>query len=477
MPRQPLTLMRILLLGLGLVLVLASFQQLSPAVQATPPAPVFTVTSTSDLHAGGDLTNGICQTAPNNNVCTLRAAIEKANYWPGGGATITFGVTPPATYTLQFGALVITNSLTLTGGGVSRTIVDGNGAVTNDRVFQVTGGAVVSLGALTIQGGSRTDVGAAIDVTAGSQVRLDNSVVQNNGCACTSSPGAVIANTGVLTLTNSVVAGNNLGSNAIGGAVINGGTAWLVNDTIRDNAADTGGGVLNEGTMTIRNSAIISNTAAGDGGGIVGRSGSLTIINSTISGNRADGAGGGIYTMGPALICRAGSVSLYNTTIANNVADADVNSGEQSGGVANPGNCVTLSFQNSIIAHNYGSFLYQGFLLNGPNYDCGGTLTSLGYNILSSKPADCTINGAYTLADANLGPLQNNGGPTPTHALLAGSVAIDMGETPLCTDNMGLPILTDQRGLPRPANGAGTYRCDIGAFEVQRMLWLPLVRR
>ena len=170
-------------------------------------------------------------------------------------------------------------------------------------------------------------------------------------------------------------------------------------------------------------------------------------------------------------------MSIYNSTIANNVADADVNSGEQSGGVSNPSACVTFNFQNSIIGHNYGSFLFGGFLLNGPNYDCGGTLTSLGFNIVGGKPVDCTINGAFTLGDANLGPLQNNGGPTATHALLPGSPAIDAGETLFCTNNVGLPILTDQRGLPRPANGAGAYRCDIGAFEVQRLLFLPLIRR
>src|SRR5262245_61001018 len=88
--------------------------------RALPATPVFSVNSTGDAHAGGDLTNGICQTDATNNVCTLRAAIEKANQWPGGGVTINFnGVTPPATYLLQYGELAISNTLTMLGAGAT----------------------------------------------------------------------------------------------------------------------------------------------------------------------------------------------------------------------------------------------------------------------------------------------------------------------------------------------------------------------
>jgi hypothetical protein len=77
---------------------------------------------------------------------------------------------------------------------------------------------------------------------------------------------------------------------------------------------------------------------------------------------------------------------------------------------------------------------------------------------------DCTVNGvAPLLASPTLGPLQNNGGPTQTHALLTGSPAINAGNPSGCRDNLGAPIATDQRGFPRPSNGT---LCDIGAYEL-----------
>ncbi len=103
---------------------------------------------------------------------------------------------------------------------------------------------------------------------------------------------------------------------------------------------------------------------------------------------------------------------------------------------------------------------------------------SLGYNLISHYAPPCGISGGTQdkLNMAGLtGPLQNNGGPTFTNALLPGSPAIDAGNPVTCTDNLGATLHNDQRGYPRPANGTGTTRCDIGAFELQRTLDLPLV--
>jgi hypothetical protein len=96
--------------------------------------------------------------------------------------------------------------------------------------------------------------------------------------------------------------------------------------------------------------------------------------------------------------------------------------------------------KNSIIAGNSG-------------VDCGGggSFTSGGGNLAGPS---CT--GVGSTANPLLGPLANNGGETDTHALLAGSPAIDAGTAPGCP-------ATDQRGLPRPIGAA----CDSGAFEVQ----------
>ena len=82
---------------------------------------------------------------------------------------------------------------------------------------------------------------------------------------------------------------------------------------------------------------------------------------------------------------------------------------------------------------------------------------------------NCTVNGsAPILADPKLGPLQNNGGPTQTHALLSGSPAIDAGNPSGCRDHLGALITTDQRGAARhfDGNNDGTARCDMGAVEL-----------
>src|SRR2546428_3236654 len=100
------------IMAVVLVALLLAAQLPAPPARALPSAPVFTVNSTADVHAGGVLTNGICQTASTNNVCTLRAAVEKADNWPGGGVSINVpALSAPGTYLLFDGALVITQTL------------------------------------------------------------------------------------------------------------------------------------------------------------------------------------------------------------------------------------------------------------------------------------------------------------------------------------------------------------------------------
>jgi hypothetical protein len=98
--------------------------------------------------------------------------------------------------------------------------------------------------------------------------------------------------------------------------------------------------------------------------------------------------------------------------------------------------------------------------------DCGGTLTSQGYNLIQDT-SHCTIagnaNGNIVGVDPHLGPLQDNGGATNTQALLPGSPAIGAGNPHGCVDANGNALLTDQRGAPRPAGA----RCDTGAYEAQ----------
>src|SRR5262249_43099092 len=155
-------------------------------------------------------------------------------------------------------------------------------------------------------------------------------------------------------------------------------------------------------------------------------------------------AGGGIH---------AGALTLLNITVTDN----DANSG---GGVFLPSGGVS-SVRNSIIAGNLVD-------LDGSGPDVSGAFTSAGHNLIGDgSGATGFTNGtngdmvgtADDPIDPRLGPLAFNGGPTRTHALLAGSPAIDRGDT-------AAPG-SDQRGVARPhdGDGDGSRIADIGAFE------------
>jgi predicted outer membrane repeat protein len=189
------------------------------------------------------------------------------------------------------------------------------------------------------------------------------------------------------------------------------------------------------------NSTISGNSAGTSGGGIYcqGIAQYVHIMNSTISGNSAGTSGGGIYNF-----------SCYNAYVANSTITG--NSAGSGGGMYNNGPYGRIQISNTII--NAGA--------SGENiFNSGGTVPSLGYN-LSSDDGGGYLNGPgdQINTDPLLGPLQDNGGPTFTHALLPGSPAIDAGD-PSFTP----PPLYDQRGLgfDRVVNG----HLDIGSFEVQ----------
>ena len=141
-------------------------------------AAVFTVNTNVDLPDASP-GNGVCETAPGNGTCTLRAAIEEANALPGADQIIL----SPNTYLLTVvGELGITGSLTITGGGASTTIIDGNKSVRpNSRVLVAGSGITVNISGVTIRNGG------------------------------TGGRGGGIFNVGILTLTNSTVSGNNAG--------------------------------------------------------------------------------------------------------------------------------------------------------------------------------------------------------------------------------------------------------------------------
>jgi len=204
------------------------------------------------------------------------------------------------------------------------------------------------------------------------------------------------------------------------------------------------------------NSAIGNNVAVGTGGGIYHISGFLMMTNSTVSFNSASGSGGGIYNIGSGL--NSGTVNIFNSTIFRNTAGVGTAAGV-GGGVSN-GSSLVMSFQNTILARNRAVTSINPFPVLDFD-DCAGTIDSDGHNLMGVQ--NCTVTGAAPLVgDPQLGSLKNNGGPTKTHALPAGSPAIDAGD---CT--LGPKPLTDQRGFIRTVDGDqnGTFTCDIGAYE------------
>jgi hypothetical protein len=388
-------------------------------------------------------------TVINNNdsgVGSLRAEVAAA----ASGDTINFAPGVTGTITLTSGEIDINTSLTITGPGAGTLTVSGNNT---SIVFNVAiGGFTVAISGLTISGGNGSN-GAGI--FNGATMTLTDSVVSNNAAVGfgggifnffsltlnnstvsgnSAATGAGIYSEGGLTVTNSVVSGNIATGN--GGGIDDAGTMTLTNSTVSGNTGILGGGIYtNCECAPVVNSSTVSGNTAQFGGGIWTASG-LSVINSTISGNAAGGGdGAGIEV-------NAATTTLNNVTIAGNGSGGEAQLSVVVGG----GAAVTV--ESTIIANALGG-----------GADCDGTApTSNGFNLDSAN--SCAFGMSTDLINTNplLGPLQNNGGPTSTMALLAGSPAIDKGSNPLA-------LAFDQRG-PGFARVVGVA-ADIGAFEVQ----------
>ena len=441
-------------------------------VSAVPTAVTFTVNSTLDQP--DDLTiPGTCHTAA--NTCTLRAAVMQANRTSGLGATI---ILPSGVYMLTIpiagvdgeanGDLNLTTpssgspTITITGAGAGITIIDANQI---DRVFHVHSDRVAVISDVTIRNGylagANADGGGIYNEGS---LTVRRAAISANHVAVGQGDGINNAPLSSLTLVNSTLSQNS--SDYFGGAIDNSGSLILVNSTLSQNTALTvGGAISSSGTLTIRSSTIFGNSS-NDGGGIYTGTGIVYVINSTISQNYANTNGGGILKYGT-----SGLVALYNTTIIANDADHDRDQLGGIGGGVYSGAGARFMVVNTLIAGNT--------ILDAPfSDDCNGTLEAYGLNLFGDM-SGCTIPNVFNaglISPNSIGPLQNNGGPTYTYALLPGSNAINTTLDVLgCVDENGVLLTTDQRGFPRPVG----IRCDVGAFEYSPLhyLYLPLVMR
>jgi hypothetical protein len=263
--------------------------------------------------------------------------------------------------------------------------------------------------------------------------------------------GGGILNYGTLSLDRVVVTNNveNSGGPASfdlgGGGIYNGDSATLnlTDSTVSDNTSvnQPGGGIFGFFNSTIN---ITRSTVSGNVGGVVAgglRSlGTTNVVNSTFSDNTSTAWHGG------AMFLTDGAVTISNSTIVGNNSPGGTAGGLM---VATFGAPVNVTLENNVIADNG---------TDNCQVEGGGAavLTSLGGNVVSDP--SCSLIGS----DQDVGPggalvdvLGDNGGPTLTYALLAGSPAIDAA--------VGACPATDQRGVARP-QGAG---CDVGAFELE----------
>ena len=280
-----------------------------------------------------------------------------------------------------------------------------------DGIWPCTEGGIRH--AIAVGGGPHTfDCSSRTPVVTQAEIEIDNDVIldgEGNLIVDASGGHRVFSVAGGVTaeLRGVTVTGGAYEPGSGGGIRIDwtwedqGGTLTLIDSTVSGNTARNGGGIESFGTLTLINSTVSGNTASYQAGGILNSNGTLTLISSTVSGNTADSAVDGIANSGAAMLT---------------------------------------------------STLVDG--------DCEGDITSNGYNI-ESPGNTCGFDETkgdkldVTETQLNLGPLADNGGPTMTHALGAGSVAIDVIPEAECE------VDTDQRGFPRDS------MCDVGAFEVQ----------
>ena len=410
--------------------------------------------------------NSTAGTKVTDGACTLREAIENANNdaatWPDcaagsgadiislpSGATITLLVVDNGAGTVNANGLpAITSDITINGNDAIIERSSAGGAP-NFRIFQVLGGATLTLNNATVRNGRANDGAPGSGGGYGGGIRnngtlnVNNSTISGNrtGDGGWGGGGGGIGNAGTLNITNSTISGNRTGNGSSG-------------------AGGFGGGILSEsGMLNLTNSTLTGNTTGngaswdGFGGGVSLSNSSANITNCTIYNNTAGALsswGGGIYREG------TGALYVTSTTVAGNTAN-------NGGGVF--GNGGTSTLKNTIVANNTAS----------PDSNCGrangGTIVNGGNNLDSGTSCGWgSINGSMSNTNPLLGALANNGGPTQTMALLPGSPAID-GVTYLPPN--GSPS-TDQRGVARPQG----VRHDVGAYEFGGSLYyLPFIRR
>jgi hypothetical protein len=372
----------------------------------------------------------------------------------------------------QGGGLYNGGTLTVSNSTLSSNTTSGSGYYNAGAGGGIYNSATLTVTSSTLSGNSVSgfiDGGGGIYNYAGT-LTVTSSTLSGNSATGSNSYGGGISNYGgTLTVSDSTLSGNSAG---YGGGIDNQGPMTVSNSTLSANSAYQGGGIYNNygtltvsdstlsgnsttyydggifnnfyGTLTVRNSTLSANSAY-DGGGIF-TGGTLTVSDSTLSGNSAFRIGGGIVkdSTHPA--------TLTNVTLTANRANTGGGS-YHGGGLYVSGECV---LHNTLIAGNFRGATGTtrddvfGALNAGGDYNLIGDGT--GMTGLSNGVNGNLVGSAAAPVDALLGPLQDNGGPTKSHALLASSPALNAGNP----SQLGV---ADQRGVVRSGG------VNIGAYQ------------
>ena len=475
--------------------------------KALNPAPLaLAIALIVDYAHGATIVVNSAATVPDAGKCTIVDAVQAlntpaaaTNCTPGDGNNDTIDLNSFTTATTitftsaqsQSHALLLNNPVTIsapldsTGSPLvtlTRSAAAGTpafGIIQSNAALDVEGLRITNGDSAAVLGGG---------ILAGGNLVVDSSVISGNS---SDSSGGGIAATEKLTIQHSIVTGNTAGN--VGGGVYGATSVEIDYSTIQNNATTTatgsingGGGVFSRGALRLMRADILNNTSASAGGGAYAAQG-MNVSDSTISGNVAsNGSGGGLY----------GNPGLATATVIVSYSTINSNTAQGNGGGIVGG---TTSIASSTVVGNMASgtgggvqaaALMMNYATVTQNQSVGD---GGGVNFSSSAEVDATIlanntqgastpddieggaaiTGKYDIivasnatvpdqtlnCDAKLLPLADNGGPTQTMALGAGSCAIDKaGPAPTTTD-------TDQRGFAR-AVGSGTPPvADIGAFE------------
>ena len=440
-------------------------------------APAAARASTFTVNTASDVTNGAaaCTDANPGTLCSIRDALDAAD---NDGVADRVEI-PAGTYTLSIGQLTAAgpDGLEIVGPGPDQAAISG---ADQFRVLEIDHAAATVEG-LTIRNGETLNAGSGggILVDDAASFTLRDSVLRDNyvNDVGTSEGGGIAviedepAGTTTAAIEDSVIRDNVAGEAAgsqggDGGGIFafegggGNGEMTVTRSTIADNAAlagqDTfaeGGGIDANFELQVVASTISGNSAHsqtvptefgfGLGGGVhLGSQGDNTLVNTTISGNTASAAGNAINAEafgGGLHAAQVNTVTLTNVTLADNTATAP---GDQAGG--------NLELDSADVT------LLNTSLSAGAPDDCSAAPASASNSLDGGTSCGLgSVNGNLSGVDPKLGPLADNGGPADTHALLAGSPALDAGA--------GCPA-TDERGVSRPQGAA----CDIGAYEARK---------